>query len=504
MPPLAGEERLVTLFADIHYYFTEPTRRPLPYHHRFDKGSYLYIYHNAAQNKARIEIANNPGSPEQDAFCGHLDKVHIRHSSQFPTLCTLTVEDSTSPQQQHYPSDVSTQHEWRLPSGDPRAESKDFRDFPRLHTLDIYFWGVEDSTQFLDAAVLLLSSSQVETDREPAPQQEQPMSSVVQQLENVAVSDPAYQNGQTPNSRSGQTAEAPTFQPPPQISSFPPPPPSGPPAEQQSSTGPSPVEEKKDPASFAPLPYNPAAPAAPEPIQHREKTPPPEDGMTGTGLAAAVAADNGIPYTPPNQTIGGAGVGVYASPPPSNQGPGLQYAGPPAYTSPPPSAGLQHSNSFSAVQPSTQSPAMAAPSYPQSFISGQGHPNSRQGSMSFAPPPQDPNAHLFDRQVYGGAQSQTPPQHQATPLGGYSNYSYNRTSAQNAQPQPQQLQRAGSEYDIHSQVYRPTEIEAGHHNQKYAQKAMKNPGQRPRKLEEKAERLEGGMNRFLKKLERKL
>ncbi|CAG8144105.1 unnamed protein product [Penicillium salamii] len=506
MPPLAGEERLVTLFADIHYYFTEPTQRPLPYHHRFDKGSFLYIYHNAAQNKARIEIANNPGSPGQDAFCGHMDNVHIRHTAQFPTLCTLTVEGMTpSPQQQQYAQEAALQHEWRLPSGDPRDNSNDFRDFPRLHTLDIYFWGTEDSTQFLDAAVQLLSNSQVETDREPAPQPEQPMSSVVQQLESVAVSDPAYQNGQTRNSRSDPMAVSPAPQGPPQISSFPPPPPSGMPTEQRSSNGPTPAEEKKDPASFAPLPYNPAAPAAPEPIQHREKTPPPEDGMVGTGLAAAVAADNGVPYTPPNQIIGGVGgIGAYASPPPSNQGPGLQYAGPPStglptYASPPPSAGLQYSNSFS-VQPTTQSPGMTTPSHSQSFLSGQGHSNSRQGSMSFAPPPQDPNAHLYDQQVYGGVKSQTPPQSQvAAPGSGFSNYSHSQSSV----TQPQQLQRAGSEYDIHSQVYRPTEIEAGGHNQKYAQKAMKNPG-RSSRLEEKAERLEGGMNRFLRKLERKL
>jgi hypothetical protein len=122
--------------------------------------------------------------------------------------------------------------------------------------------------------------------------------------------------------------------------------------------------------------------------------------------------------------------------------------------------------------------------------------------MSFAPPPQDPNAHLYDQHAYGGAQAQAPAQYQtgaAVPIGGFSNHSYDQTQAQQ-----QQHQRAGSEYDIHSQLYRPTEVEASSHYQKYAQKAMKNPGQRPRKLEDRAERLEGGMNRFLKKLERKL
>jgi hypothetical protein len=115
--------------------------------------------------------------------------------------------------------------------------------------------------------------------------------------------------------------------------------------------------------------------------------------------------------------------------------------------------------------------------------------------MSFAPPPQDPNAHLYAQQVYGTPQS--PPQQvgQAVQIGGYSNYSY-------AQPQGQQASSSG--YDIHNQLYRPTEAEAGGHGQKYAQKAMKAPGQRPRKLEDNAMKLESGVNRFLKKLEKKL
>ncbi|KAJ5385040.1 hypothetical protein N7517_002951 [Penicillium concentricum] len=221
--------------------------------------------------------------------------------------------------------------------------------------------------------------------------------------------------------------------------------------------------------------------------------------------------------------MGGApGVGGFASPPPST--PGLQYAGPPvstqsAFASPPPSVGLQHSNTFPTARSSAHSPGVPVPSYPQSFVGGQGaqqYSTSRSGSMSFAPPPQDPNAHLYDHQVYGAAQAQaqSPPQYQpgsAVPVGGFSNYSYDQTQVQQQQQQQlqqqqlqQQHQRAGSEYDIHSQLYRPTEVEASSHHQKYAQKAMKNPGQRPRKMEDRAERLEGGMNRFLKKLERKL
>lgn len=51
--------------------------------------------------------------------------------------------------------------------------------------------------------------------------------------------------------------------------------------------------------------YNPAAPAAPESIRPREKTPPPEDGDVNP-LAAAVAYDQqpfagGVPPPPPGQ-----------------------------------------------------------------------------------------------------------------------------------------------------------------------------------------------------------
>ncbi|KAJ5234809.1 uncharacterized protein N7469_003977 [Penicillium citrinum] len=452
MPPLPGEERLLTAFADIHYYFTAPTPKPL--HHRFDKGSYLYIYHDDADNKARIEIANNPGTPDQDAFHGGMENVHIRHSTQFPTHCTLTVDGLGSP---HQPA----HYEWRLPSGDPRNER---HSLLRLHTLDIYFWTLDDANQFIDIAGRILSKSQLETDR-PA-QSEQPMSSVVQQLENVAVTDPAYQNGQTPNSRSEALSTiAPATQGPQQVSSFPPPPPSGPTSEQQS-----PAEQTQTPESFAPLPYNPAAPAAPEPIKHREKTPPPEDGADGTGLAAAVAADNGIPYTPQSQV--GAPVGMAA------------------LTTPPklPSAGLTNPATLSS-RSSIQSPGL--PSYQQSFQSG---------PMIFAPPPQDPNAHLYAQQQAQQlhALTQSPPHsNKAVQIAGYSNFSYDKSQQQQQQP-------AGSEYNVHNQLYIPTESEANSQIYQKAQKSAKNTGPRGRKFEDTADKLESGVNRFFKKLEKKL
>ena len=41
-----------------------------PPHHRFDKRSYVYLYHDALNRRGRLEIANYAGTPDQDAFMG--------------------------------------------------------------------------------------------------------------------------------------------------------------------------------------------------------------------------------------------------------------------------------------------------------------------------------------------------------------------------------------------------------------------------------------------------
>lgn len=475
-----------------------------------------------------------------------LDGVHLRHSTTFPTLCTLTVDGQTqgspvSPQ----PPTSANGHEWHLPSGDPRDEG---RYLLRLHTLDIYFWTLDDANLFLDSLERVLYAGQIETDRHPQ-STEDATSTVVQQLENVAITDPAYQNGQTRNSRS-----EPASLPPPQPAAgtgnlshggtpLQPVQPVQP--EQTHSDTHTHTNGQEEPVNYTPLPYNPAAPAAPEPIRHREKTPPPVDGAEGTGLAAAAAADEGRPYASPSQLSGG-----FAPPPTSS---GLSYPTTPGvipqpgYMSPPPSAGLPppsaglppHSaglppsagftnahrasiSSHSSLQNIPRAPSFAGP--PVAVASSS---ISQPATMSCAPPPtQDPNAHLYaqQQQIYAShPQLQQQQQHNhpqyanymqnlqnqhtgtppppAVPIGGYSTYSYD---------QPQRTHSGsvgsggGSEYDIHSQVYRPTEAEAKSHYFKDAQKAMKNPGQRPGKLEDRAARVEKGVNRFLKKLEKRL
>jgi hypothetical protein len=57
-----------TSFGDVHYFYGPPTERPR--HHRFDKGSYVYLFEDAPNRRARIEVANQPGSDDQDAFDG--------------------------------------------------------------------------------------------------------------------------------------------------------------------------------------------------------------------------------------------------------------------------------------------------------------------------------------------------------------------------------------------------------------------------------------------------
>lgn len=389
-----------------------------------------------------------------------LDNVHIVHSTRFPTLCTLTVGSQAehSPVSAHSP--VGNQDQWLLPFTDPRNHSKRHL---RLHTLDIYFWTVDDADQFLDAVERILPPQQLESDRQThIPAVPEPaVSRVVEQLENVAITDPAYQNGQTKDSRS---EPQPVFEQPP----------------------------KKEATDYTPLAYNPAAPAAPEPISHREKTPPPEDAEEGTGLAA-VAAGAVPQYYPPIQTPGGF------SQPQHYTVPGLAQYG---YSTPPASEGMSSPQNLPAP-PVYTAVAVASP------------PPTQAGGMSFAAPPQNPNAHLFSQNSYDSQQSQVPSQHahhshhpqypdylkshdhavedERVAIAGYSNYSY-------AQPVQHQYGQLTSEYDIHSQIYIPTESElkSSKHSKHGSQKG------RGHKLEAGLGRMDSRVNGFLKKIEKKI
>ncbi|KAL6863168.1 hypothetical protein ACO1O0_003412 [Amphichorda felina] len=188
----------------------------------------------------------------------------MRYSYKQHCMVSLTVADSVD------------QNQWHLPTYDPRNENKYHY---KLQSLDIYFWTQQDALQFVNGVRRVLPPGQAEILDEPGPpppQQPTNMSDVVQKLETAAISDPQYNTvkpSSQPSSYDGQ---------------LPPPPP--PPATDASAPS--------QPANYAPMAYNPAAPAAPETIRHREKTPPPDEDPLNP-LAVAVAYDyQKQPFTP--------------------------------------------------------------------------------------------------------------------------------------------------------------------------------------------------------------
>ncbi|GJN70564.1 RNA recognition motif-containing protein [Purpureocillium lilacinum] len=424
-----GEENVATLFGDVHYFYASPDVKP--HHHRFDKGSYVYLFENATERRCRIEVANNPSTDDQDAFdgCKYLDQTRVRYSYKHHCMVSLVVADSVD------------QNEWHLPTYDPRNENKYHY---KLHSLDIYFWTQADALQFVNGVRRVLPPSQVDVLDEPGPPpQPAAASSVVQRLERVAITDPQYGGTDAAatapahvmvqdSSPGGGSAKAAAEIP---VASLPPPPP--PPA-----------------ANFAPMAYNPAAPAAPETIRHREKTPPPDEDPLNP-LAVAVAYDyQKQPFTP----------GI---PPPAQHvqvtSPGLP---PPHFAGPPSHPGMQRA----ATMPVHQ--GMASP-YGSSFPALPG----------FAPPPPPPQP----------ASQPTPPA--SNPSGplqspeGFTNYTYSQ--------QHTPVRQLSQDYSIHQQVYRPS-TETG------TTQAQYQPKQEGRsRLEENAGKLERGVTGMLKKFEKK-
>ncbi|KAI5857376.1 hypothetical protein GGS23DRAFT_587761 [Durotheca rogersii] len=441
-----GEENVATLFGDVHYFYGPPEAHPP--HHRFDKGSYVYLFENANDRRARIEIANQPGTDDQDAFDGSLDRTRVRYSYKQQCLVNILVEGVPGP-----PIDQS---QWHLPTFDPRNENKYHY---KLHSLDIYFWTHDDALQFVNGVRRVLPASQVEVADEPSPPphlygQPQGPISLVQKLENVAISDPQY------SSPKPAPQAVPTFAPPPTSGS-----PSG--------------SQRDSSQSFAPIPYNPAAPAAAEQRIHREKTPPPVEDDGHDPLAAAVARDHVAPYTP------GHGAVTFPGPPPQPR-PGVVSPGlaSPGLTSPgfPPSQ-FAHTN----LQRSTTMPVsgLASPG----LVSPYG--GNFPGSPGFAPPPPPPPQSTQHHQPTPPPAVQSPGLPPAPP-GGYSQYNYTTS------PQASAGAGAGTDYNIHQQLYRPTEQE---HAAKYGQYKPKTEHQS--RLGQNAERLEKGVTGMLKKFEKR-
>ena len=372
----------------------------------------------------------------------------------------------------------------------------------RLHTLDIYFWTLEDTRDVIEALRLHLHPSQL--DIMDALQQEdrhhEDVSPVVKNLENVAISDPAYANGQTRNSQNQPTQLPPVPAAPAAAS---------PNHDSQASNVACAGSIKSDQAQkdYTPMAYNPAAPAAPEPIAHREKTPPPPDAADGTGLAAAALADHAAKHTTqpqPYTGIPGQAInphGHYGSSPPQGQA---------TYT-----AGTQptmaHNPSVSSTASSHREtiPSAFAPppsSAAQAYTPAHSDPTAQSYGGATSLPLQSPGAQFYGSQPYGGHRQQ-PLQHvqpqyadylaakTQAPPGGYTQYSYD--------PRYQQQQDISSQYDIHNQVYRPTEAEVASHGKKQSTSKF-DGGYKAGKLEEKADKAEKTVNKFLKKLEKKI
>ena len=399
-----------------------------------------------------------------------------------------------------------------------------------------------------------LDSEEPEPYHEPT-KEDQPataMSPMVQNLENLAVTD-RY------NDQQQQTAVSPSL-------SFAshnlsPPPPGG--SMRQQIHSPSPaisdlssqhgrqasLPSKPQSTDFTPMAYNPSAPAAPEPIAHREKTPPPEDGTGGTGLSQAARHDQGyVPGAPPQGGYQpGQGVpvsfgGGYASPPPHQPG----YHSPPpasvsgAYTphtfhgavtsggvhgQPPSATGYQSPYPQSAHQDQRSSITSTTPSFgpgaPSATMQGHNHsvaaehyvpqqagsqqPVMTPGSQFYESLGQSsrPLAHVRPQYADYLSSGSIPVQSQYTPatstpnppMGGYSQYSYGQVQAQ-AQPPPQ----AQNAYAVHQQVYRPTEAEAGTHHHKKASRSSTTDNRKA----STADKVEKRVGSLFKRIEKKI
>ncbi|KAL2199399.1 hypothetical protein P885DRAFT_75817 [Corynascus similis CBS 632.67] len=433
-----GEENVATLYGDIHYFYGPPTDKPP--HHRFDKGSYVYLFEDANQGRARLEIANNAGTEDQDAFDGYLDKVHLSYSYKHTCLVTLTV------------GEVEGNEEWHLPTYDPQNQNKYHY---KLHSLDIYFWKPQDAVQFVNGIRRVLPPAQCEVLDEPGPppRQSVEVSSVVQKLEQAAISESSSVQV-TPAGLQSTAAGAPSFP--------------GPPVAAANGTG---DATSPPPQQFAPVAYNPAAPPPPEEVRHREKTPPPEDAVANP-LHQTLAYDASTPFSP-GLVPSGLGPLSPGIPPPNIQHP----PGAPTFPGPP-----QHS---------VTSPGFA----PQGF-------GSLGAQAAAAPPPQTP--------VHPGiSRAATMPVHGVgTPLAspglaspylvgtfpshvqyapGVTHTPTPPAAGVGVPPPPGQ---GGAEYSVHQQFYIPE-------NQYQPKQDTRG------KLEENAGRLERGVTGMLKKFEKK-
>ncbi|KAF2764611.1 hypothetical protein EJ03DRAFT_378506 [Teratosphaeria nubilosa] len=553
MPAAAGESLLTTLFADVHYYFADPSTKPP--HHRFDRGSYVYVYHNSHLHQAKLEIANHAGTPEQDAFSAYLLGARVEFSYKHPTLVSLRVD-----------AVVPDQTQWHLPSYNERNERKYLY---KLNTLHLYLWTERDAATLLGHLKAVMPASRLDISDAPSAaanvtpvkatspaEHRDSMSPVVQQLEKTAIG--------THFPRAGSAVSA---------QSLP-----GPPTPATPAGASSPPVSPPQQTIAAPFAYNPAAPPAPEPIAYREKTPPPLDDGTGTGLQNVAKYDampqqyanvpqgyqNSAQATPQGayfpghvpQSPGFTGPPLASPqtaqfpgqmpPPPSGPSPAQQqqqqqyapsfgsppttghspqhlpsFAGPPSNnhtpqpTSPPP-----HQQSFHRQSSYSGPPVQQFASYPSTTPSFGPNAIATPGFSTIQPPtPSAPPAYAghtplsspglpppppSQPQAYNPAatQQQQPPRSQQHQTFGYSSYNYTATHVSHQPAINSYGQYTG---DIHTQLYRHTEAEAAHSHGHGAKKERPVVGERSEtkeRLEQRVQGVEKRVGGFLKRLDK--
>jgi hypothetical protein len=496
------------------------------------------------KRQARLEIANQAGTINQDAFAGLMDNVDVEYSYKQPCLFSITVQGKTLSNQSASPSPQQDLSQWHLPAADVRGEGK---YMTKIQTLDVYFWTVEDSELFLETLKKVLTPGRINIlhANTTHPEHRDSMSPVVQQLEKAAIAAPPAQPSNipqpavavapvavhasanvqgAPQAPIAHTPISPAISPPMAAAASPP--------SQQ----------------FTPIPYNPAAPAAPEPIAHREKTPPPPDAEAGTGLSTAVAYDSGAipPHqqqymgTNPHQSFGPQPTGGY-TPGFSPAQPQHGIPGPPSMPPPPPAPGIQRMNTLTSV------PSPTVPSATQSPQAG------TPGTFAPPPPPigqaqspqqqsQDQQQALYAQQQQLAAQQaalmqqqqqlaqqaqQFQPQLMRQNSMGYPNYTAQPQMGQQGYPQygyqqQQQTTPSGQPTFVPTQpsyanpastptgASNPYGVNHALHTQVYVPEGQKAPaaagGGQPAatgKLEQKMENADKGINRFFKKLEKK-
>ncbi|CAK7273940.1 hypothetical protein SEPCBS119000_005915 [Sporothrix epigloea] len=483
-----GEENVAILFGDVHYFYGPETA--FPPHHRFSKGSYVYLFEDAQEGRARIEIANHVGTEHQDAFDGFLDHTAVTYSHKHSCMVSFRVLAS-----------LPSQDEWHLPTYDP--SNQHIYHYP-LHAIDIYFWTPADALKFVDCVRRVLPVNQVDIRDEPAvpappplrPQQNhivfasdstiQPISTawasndlgsadggvpqVVQKLEAVSINGQPGEGEITPRwNRAVSAAESLSASPPTPVMTV---------------RAAGQTKAQQVPGTQAPFAYNPAAPAAPETIRLREKTPPPENIPDRHPLHQTLYDDAATPFSPGLVVPVGLGPlspGILA--PVMHVPPGApSFPAPPVYGNMSlPLAAAQHPGQLSPMQQHTaQHPRrMDSITMPVASLTPF---NPAASFPAFSPPPT-------------AAMSPPPPlatNGTATPLlfkppleAGYGGYSY---GAQVVGPSNTH------DYSIHQQLYRPAHGEVAPHTPKKEPRGL---------LEESAGRLEKGVTGMLKKFEKR-